>query len=126
MVALFRQFIVALLVLLQSALPLVHAHTGGTGSQEGFHLYEFETVKVLVDHLSLSAVDHGQQAKNCIINIGSAIKQLPGKASIVDSFLNNYQFASVNTSEILIFLEKPLGLVFKRFSKQTNPRAPPM
>lgn len=75
MVAFFRQFLVVLLVLLQNAVPLVHAHAGGDSAQRGLHLHEFETLRIIADHLTLSAYDHAMDAKSCIVNIGSAIKQ---------------------------------------------------
>jgi hypothetical protein len=75
MVAFFRQFLVVLLVMLQNAVPLVHAHTGGDFSHTvGIHLYEFESLRLASNNSSVSSAGYGQDAESCIVNVGSAIK----------------------------------------------------
>ena len=75
MVAFFRQFLIVLLVLLQNATPLMHAHIGQEGTQSGLHLYEFETLRLAVDHSSIETANFAQDTENFIVSIGSAIKQ---------------------------------------------------
>lgn len=75
MVAFRRQFLVMLLVLLQVAAPLVHAHVGKDASTPGLHLHEFEVLHFDHGDAGLMAIDHELQIQNGIVNLGSAIKQ---------------------------------------------------
>lgn len=75
MVAYLRQFLVMLLVLLQMAAPLVHAHVGNDASMPGLHLHEFEALRLGHDGAGLMAVNPDLQSQNVIVNLGSAIKQ---------------------------------------------------
>jgi|GEM_PF-1412203 hypothetical protein len=75
MVAFFRQFLVVLLVLLQNAAPLMHAHTGLEGKESGLHLYEFEDLRLATDHSIMSVANFAHDTNNCIVSVGSAIKQ---------------------------------------------------
>ncbi len=75
MVAYFRQFLVILLVLLQVAAPLVHAHVGEDTSQLGLHMHEFEILHVGQDLVTMTATDREFDSQSAIVNIGSAIKQ---------------------------------------------------
>lgn len=74
MLVFFRQCLVLLLVILQYAAPLVHAHTGGDDFQRGLHLYEFEKLHLIADSLTITSADHVLVAESAIVNIGSAIK----------------------------------------------------
>lgn len=75
MVAYLRQFLVMLLVLLQVAAPLVHAHVGKDASMPGLHLHEFEVLHLGHDGAGLMAINHDLQSQNGIVDLGSAIKQ---------------------------------------------------
>ncbi|QWF70697.1 hypothetical protein KEF85_15460 [Methylomonas paludis] len=77
MVAIFRQFLTILLVLLQYAAPLVHAHSGGISQQHGLHLYEFESLHFSPAHATLEKSGYDQNLGHCVFNIGSAIRQQP-------------------------------------------------
>lgn len=79
MVALLRQFLVVLLVLLQNAAPLLHAHTDGnpTGAR-GIHFHAFETLAGTGRHASSQIAQGSHHCERGIVAIGSAIK--PGVA----------------------------------------------
>ncbi|MGD0958723.1 MAG: hypothetical protein ABSB19_02820 [Methylomonas sp.] len=72
--------------MLQYASPLVHAHTGGSGSEIGLHLYEFESLPAVADQLTLTDVKQALNNESCIFYVGSAIKpkldERPGSYSI--------------------------------------------
>jgi hypothetical protein len=75
MVAPFRQFLIVLLVLLQMAAPLVHAHVGSPASAfGGLHLPELEMLRLGSDGaLKLASVQH-VDSMTAIVELGSAIK----------------------------------------------------
>ncbi len=73
MVAFFRQFLVVLLVLLQFAAPLVHAHVDDNGNKQGLHLHEFENIHVKTHALFGSVAGHAASIQSAIVQLGSAI-----------------------------------------------------
>ncbi|WKJ90506.1 hypothetical protein QZJ86_21265 [Methylomonas montana] len=75
MVAYLRQFLVMLLLLLQVAAPLVHAHVGKDASMPGLHLHEFEVLHIGQEGAGLMAINHDLQIQHGIVDLGSAIKQ---------------------------------------------------
>ncbi len=75
MVAYLRQFLVVLLVLLQTAAPLVHAHVGGDADGCGIHLHGLERLQSDPDHSELQSLHHELQQHAAVVNVGSAIKR---------------------------------------------------
>jgi len=75
MLAPLRQFLIVLLVLLQTAAPLVHAHVGDQASSSGgLHLPELEMLKVGADGtVKLVSVQH-VDSMTAIVALGSGIK----------------------------------------------------
>lgn len=73
MVAYCRQFLVVLLVMLQFAAPLVHAHVDTIGSGNGLHLHEFETLHIKSEALFSAFTDVVSTADSVIVELGSAI-----------------------------------------------------
>ncbi|MGY6276783.1 hypothetical protein [Methylomonas sp. MgM2] len=74
MVAFSRQFLVMLLVLLQFAAPLVHAHVHDLETSRGFHLHEFEALQFKSDTAFLSTLDYAGPIQSAVVEMGSAIK----------------------------------------------------
>jgi hypothetical protein len=75
MVALIRQFLVLMLVLLQFAAPLVHAHIGESAPVRGLHLHEFENLHLQkTDTFAQATLDHVSCVASAIVELGSAIK----------------------------------------------------
>lgn len=74
MVAFLRQFIVVLLVLLQFAAPLVHAHVDESGLARGLHLHEFEALHVKPDALLVTATDYSASSPYAIVELGQLIE----------------------------------------------------
>jgi hypothetical protein len=74
-----RCFLLILLGLLQLVAPLVHAHSGRTFAQFGWHLPTFEIFSVNVDTRNsrprLQAVDLNDTIDSAIISISTGIKQ---------------------------------------------------
>lgn len=73
MVAYFRQFLVVLLVLLQFAAPLVHAHVDAIGPVNGLHLHEFETLHIKFNALFSATTDVVSTLDSVVVELGSAI-----------------------------------------------------
>ncbi len=129
MVAYLRQFLVVLLVLLQNAAPLVHAHTGGNVTQRGLHLHEFESLRLVADNTSLAAADHAVDAENCVVNVGSAIKQQQTFDYSVTTFYginNDLGFAIARDAKIVNFSPQPSGFIPKPLLAHNSSRAPPL
>jgi hypothetical protein len=74
MVAIFRQFVVLLLVLLQNVAPLVHAHVGGLPQETGLHLSEFENLRFSSGSSLKSYKSGAFLCESAIVSMGSAIK----------------------------------------------------
>ncbi|WP_445372007.1 hypothetical protein ACH518_04360 [Methylomonas sp. HW2-6] len=74
MVAYLRQFLVVLLVLLQTAAPLVHAHVGGDAGDCGIHLHGLESLQSEPDQWSLPDNRHELHQQAAVVSVGSAIK----------------------------------------------------
>lgn len=74
MVASLNQFLVVLLVLLQAASPLVHAHVGKFAGHSGLHLHEFEKLQPLIDNAIQVSSDQQISAPAAIVGLGSAIE----------------------------------------------------
>ena len=74
MVAFFRHFLVVLLVLLQFAAPLVHAHVDETNLGHGLHLHEFEGLHFKADTMIMVSLTVHDAAQSAIVEVGSAIK----------------------------------------------------
>lgn len=128
MVAFFRQFLVVLLVLLQYAAPLVHAHTGKDGSQNGIHLYEFETVRFVSDHVSMSGVFNETDAESIIVNVGSAIEQQQSCKQLLSVFClqsGHSALPDVKPADTVNFCPPQSDLVFQPIISQNATRAPP-
>jgi len=128
MVAFFRQFLIVLLVLLQNAAPLVHAHTGGDFSETGLHLYEFESLRLIENKMSMSASGHMQSSESCIVNVGSAIYQrqinkVPNHAFFQPTHIPALSY-NANLSSIP-FLQQNSELYSQQATRQNCSRAPP-
>lgn len=128
MVAFFRQFLVVLLVLLQNVAPLMHAHTGLEGTKSGLHLYEFETLRLVIDQSSIETANFAQDTENFIVSVGSAIKH-------TDSTLPAKLFLDLSNQESVLaplipadFLKFQLLIAVFSYHSHLNPnqpRAPP-
>lgn len=73
MVDYLRRFLVVVLVLLQVAAPLVHAHVDNLGATTGLHLHEFETFQVNSTAFYSSFSDKIGWTESAIVDMGSAI-----------------------------------------------------
>lgn len=75
MVASLRQFLILLLVLLQTAAPLVHAHVGGhTAMTGGLHLPELEMYRVSGKDVAKIVTVQQINDHSAIVALGSAIR----------------------------------------------------
>jgi hypothetical protein len=128
MVAFFRQFLVVLLVFLQNAAPLMHAHTGQEGTQSGLHLYEFETLRLIVDHSSVGTANFAQDTENFIVSVGSAIKHtdsnLPAKL-FLDLSNKESALAPLIPADLLKFSLLNAVFSYHLHPNPNQPRAPP-
>lgn len=78
MVAFIRQFLVLILVLLQFAAPLVHAHIGESAPVRGLHLHEFENLRLQkTGTLAQATLGHISCVQSAIVELGSAVKPQP-------------------------------------------------
>lgn len=85
MVAFIRQFLVLLLVLLQFAAPLVHAHIDDRGVTNGLHLHEFESLAVQADRLPNSVETCSLSIQSAIVELGAAIQHQPSELDDEDT-----------------------------------------
>ena len=128
MVAFFRQFLVVLLILLQNAAPLMHAHTCQDGTQSGLHLYEFETLRHVVDNSIVETAHFAQDTENFIVSVGSAIKHAhttqPPKSFHI---LSNWDSTTVPLipADFLKFLPLLAFILYHLPLNLNQPRAPP-
>lgn len=128
MVAFLRRFLVVLLVLLQAAVPLVHAHAGNNVAR-GLHLHEFEALHVVADGLSFSIGKHAADAQSCIVEVGSAINQQPSdhdSAAIFYLPVEIPAFAGDRMIDVINFSPHTAGFVPEPFLAQNTSRAPPL
>jgi hypothetical protein len=129
MVALLRQFLVVLLVLLQCAAPLVHAHTGGNAYQSGLHIHEFESFSHVANEVALVAASQDSHADSVIVDIDSAIKhQSTDNDSITAFYLHSQisSFAISRQADTINFSTQPLAFVPSFFISHNTSRAPPL
>lgn len=128
MVAFLRQFLVVLLVMLQFAAPLVHAHVHGLGATRGLHLHEFETLKSKSDAALMAALDYAGSADSAIVELGSAInssQDLQAPAPIFSNFSDAW-LAEPYLIEIINFSPHDAVFVTQHFVNQHASRAPPL
>jgi hypothetical protein len=130
MVAFFRQFLVVLLVLLQNAAPLVHAHAGGDFSPVGgIHLYEFEGLHFASGQLSMSTAGRRLDAESCIVFVGSAIKQQQADcfgASALISLAGESVPPVAGEYSALFFPSPVTGFIARSVANHNSSRAPPL
>jgi len=127
MVAFSRQFMVMLLVLLQFAAPLVHAHVHGLGTSRGLHLHEFETLQLKSDASLLSTIDYAGPVNAVVVELGSAIK-LPNNAQPLPPIYSDYNEAWLSKQyivEIINFSPHETAVFTKPFLNQPSSRDPP-
>ncbi|MDD2758717.1 MAG: hypothetical protein PHH11_00330 [Methylomonas sp.] len=74
MVAFLRRFLVMVLVALQFAAPLVHAHVNDIGLAHGLHIHEFEALHLKSDTFLVAAFEYADTAQSAIVGLGEAIK----------------------------------------------------
>ncbi|MGZ5000090.1 MAG: hypothetical protein ACXV7F_07305 [Methylomonas sp.] len=124
-----RQFLVVLLVLLQFAAPMVHAHAGGNVTQRGLHLHEFESLRLITDSPSLASADHSVNMQSCIVEVGSAIKQQQTLDQAVTFFYpvnDALGFAIARDARIVNFSPHNAGFIPKPVITHNTSRAPPL
>lgn len=132
MVALIRQFLVLLLVLLQFAAPLVHAHVDEMGGKNGFHLHEFESITLPSDSWLDSAHTYSVGVKSAIVELGAAIQHQPSELDDVDAtglyYLTELVAALPARQCLKVINFSPQQAQFKtpHFLSQNLSRAPPL
>ena len=128
MVAFFRQFLVVLLVLLQNAAPLMHAHTGREGTESGLHLFEFEDLRLAADRSTIASANFAHDTEYCIVSVGSAIKQA-GITQKTKLFFGLISHTSVSIhakpTDCLEYSRFIAGFIPYALLNPHSPRAPP-
>lgn len=128
MVAYCRQFLVVLLVLLQFAAPLVHAHVDAIGPANGLHLHEFETLHIQSEALFSAFTDVVSTADSVIVELGSAINVRALDDNSPDYCLQNH-FLSLSGQimlESINFSPQNLPLIVEPSYSSPPSRAPPV
>lgn len=127
MVAFLRRFLVLILVLLQFAAPLVHAHVGNIGAMPGIHLHEFETLSRLKNDASLEAtLSSVGSLQATIVELGQAIgNQAPEQNDTPLYISADLLPVKRHVVEIINFSPHAPGPLFKALSNQHTTRAPP-
>ncbi|WP_036300539.1 hypothetical protein [Methylomarinum vadi] len=86
MIPALQKITILLLVLLQLAAPLVHAHSGRDTTGLGVHVPGLESWSVGATQSSFSSCDKPYHTDNYIVSVSSAIKQKP-TVSIEPSYI---------------------------------------
>ena len=129
MVAYFRQFLVVLLVLLQFAAPLVHAHVDDFGTGRGLHLHEFETLHIKSDSLFSNAPGYADAVQSVIVELGAAIKVPTSTEDVSPVYFVHSDFMQWPVKyivEAVNFSPHALIMVSEPFPSQNLTRAPPV
>ncbi|OAI17280.1 hypothetical protein A1359_06320 [Methylomonas lenta] len=128
MVAYIRQFLVVLLVLLQFAAPLVHAHVDAIGRVNGLHLHEFETLHIKSDALFLAATDVASTPDSAIVELGSAINIQASDDNSPDYYLHKdiLSLCQQTLLESINFSPQDLPLIVEPSHSFRLSRAPPL
>ena len=127
MVALLRQFLVMLLVGLQFAAPLVHAHVHDLGTSRGLHLHEFETLQLKSDASFMAALDYATPVQSAIVELGAAInvsQDIEPLAPIYSSYSERW-LPEQYIVETINFSPHETALITEPFLNQHASRAPP-
>lgn len=128
MVAFFRQFLVVLLVLLQFAAPLVHAHVDETSLGHGLHLHEFEGLHFKADSMVMASLTVHDAAQSAIVEVGSAIKIQQPVHDIADyALFSEFTFWPTQLIvELINFSPQQQLSISEPFLSQNLSRAPPV
>lgn len=128
MVAFFRQFLVVLLVLLQFAAPLVHAHVDESSLGHGLHLHEFEGLHFKAEAMVMASLTLHDAGQSAIVEVGSAIKIQQPAQDIMD-FALLYEpgfWPAQRIIEQINFSPHPQPSIIELFLSQNLTRAPPV
>ncbi len=127
MVAFLRQFLVVLLVMLQFAAPLVHAHVHDRGLTSGLHLHEFETLQFKSDTAFMASLDYAGMADSAIVELGSAIDTSQDGQAVapISASFSDVWLAEPYLIEIINFSPHDAVLITEDFVNQHASRAPP-
>ena len=115
-----------LLMMLQLASPLIHAHKNGSDFDGVFHLPEFEQINVLLDQNTSFFVATTQNDE--IVTVGTAIKtkfQIL-KNEPLNSFVLTLFFITVTRNSLRQLLNQIAPQTNFRFFNLSAPRAPPV
>lgn len=128
MVAYLRQLLVMLLVLLQFAAPLVHAHVHDLGTARGLHIHEFETLQLRSDAQFMAALeDYAGPAQSAIIELGAAINHAQSTQPLppVYCWHSDLGLPKQTIVETINFSPHETAFTPEPFLNQHSSRAPP-
>lgn len=131
MVASLRQFLIVLLVLLQMAAPLVHAHVGNHASGvSGVHLPELEQLRNAGDATAALVTVQHIDSLSAIVGLGSAIKLPKVDDNMLPTVLLTCNFAfcppSPSVERVNFSPHRPQLVQTPTFLSDNICRAPPM
>ncbi|AEF98641.1 hypothetical protein [Methylomonas methanica] len=129
MVALTRQLLVLLLVLLQFAAPLVHAHIGESASVRGLHLHEFENLRLQkTGTFAEATLDHISSVQSAIVELGSAVKPQSSTNEVIANYYppsDRLGLAAQPLLKVINFSPHEAGNLIEPSHNQHPSRAPP-
>ncbi|WP_349432030.1 hypothetical protein Q9L42_004205 [Methylomarinum sp. Ch1-1] len=129
MISFLQKMIMALLVLLQFAAPLVHAHAGMEISNLGVHVPGLEALSVGTDVDKFSSISGQYHQDSCLVGISSAIPQKQDasvESSYIDSYIPAEMVFSIALNGCTInFSPQDKSLVDRLLFCLHSPRAPP-
>jgi hypothetical protein len=126
MISIARFWLSILLMLLQLAAPLIHAHKNGSDFDGVFHLPEFEQINLLLDQNTSFFVATTQNDE--IVTVGTAIKVKfqTLKNEPLNSFVLTLFFITVTRNSLRQLLNQIAPQTDFRFFHLSAPRAPPV
>jgi hypothetical protein len=127
MISFVRYGLSVLLMLLQIAAPLIHAHKNGSNFDGIFHLPEFEQINTLLDQNSPVFVAVMQN--NEVVTIGTGIKTKPQilkNEPLLNIFVLSLFFIVITLGSLRRIRNKIVPHTKFRFFNLASPRAPPI
>jgi hypothetical protein len=126
MISFSRYGLSILLMLLQIASPLIHAHKNGIDLGGVFHLPEFEQINRLLDQNTSAFVATTENGE--IVTIDSGIKTKPKilKNEPLNIFILILFFITVTQNSLRKLFDKIEPQTHFRFFNLSAPRAPPV
>ncbi|GEM_PF-2249994 len=124
-----KKYIAVSLVLLQFAIPFLHAHSGHDLSPDGFHIHGFKVFSGDKQGHDIRALESKVSIGGLIVSVGSALQNDQREPTNVDIFILEPNFGPANHGRLLTpikFLNDVIVHQPQNFYSSSSPRSPPV